>query len=449
MTKKLPTLLGLFLVGVLVFGLALATRAVSRVTTIFSRAQADLEPAGVGTANVTDTSFGVFWTTDLSTTGAVFYGRSEALSDGAAVDDRDLSGNAGKYSTHFVRVSGLKPATKYFFKVATDGVNFGDKTSGGQAFFVTTGRVLLQGPKVEPIFGKVLDASGSPLAGIVVTWEGAGAGKIAAMSKSDGSYVLAVGNARDLSGDNYVSFSSGAAETVTLDGGVSGVARISCQWGTDRPLPTVRLGETVDCLRKTGGKAAGLGFKTGVLPAGVATGSGTLTVNLSEGEKVSSTIPTFSGKAGANQIVQVTVQSPEVLSGTVKADSSGNWSWTPPVALSPGRHTVTITIVNADGTKQTVVRNFTVSGDSPILPITSGTPSAQPQHFACVNKACVEVAGGEADTCAFDSDCTTTGALPTPPPAPPPESGATENTLLLLGLGVGALVIAILATIFL
>lgn len=213
-------------------------------------------------------------------------------------------------------------------------------------------------PVISPVYGKVTDG-----AGVLAVMN-----NFAALSKDDGSFVLPV---------------VGAAGKITL-------------YRPNQP-PTI-YGQNNE--------------KVSVF----ATPSSGLQVNLQNNSNVSSPLPTISGKAGPNQVVKITIHSDQVYTGQVIADPAGNWSWTPPTGLAPGLHTATITITNADGTTQTVTRTFTVAANSPILPITSGTPSAQP-------------------------------VAPPPPPVvpppvpiiktPPPVTGAVENTLIMLTAGLG------------
>lgn len=428
MRRKIPTLLGLVLVVFMVAGVAVTTRAFSQVTRIFSRAQQRETVQSVAVANITDSSFTVVWTTEVDLPSSVFYGRSPNLGDGVARDEREANASGGKYRTHLVRVLGLSPGTKYYFKIGAG--------SGEDApFALTTGPKLAETTATEPIFGKVVDRAKVGVSGAIAVWEANGAGKIAALSRTDGNYVLPIANVRTEDGSKYFTLELAATEKITLLGQGQTVV-ITCQSGKDRPLPTVSLGDVIDC--SSGGAAS---FKP---PAG-ATGGAILTpqVNISEGETVSNPLPTFSGKALPNQVVKILVQSDTPMSGTVVADSTGSWSWTPPANLSVGQHTVTITIVNPDGTEQTVVRSFTVTAGAPILPITSGTPSAQLTHMTCVANACVRVSGLGADTCVSDNDCVSSPSA-APPPAPPPATGAWENTFVLLTFGALFLTVGLL-----
>lgn len=427
--RRIPTLLGLVLVVALVAAVGFTTQAVQKITKIFSRAEDVSSVTNVDIANLTDTSVTVFWSTETKTAGAVFYGKSSGLGESVAVDDRDHNSAGSKYFVHFVRLTGLQPNTKYFYKIGVDTKTVGNPTKSDAPYEITTLPANKSGPIIDPIFGKVLDSSGNPIASVLTIWQSRGDQKIASLSKSDGSYVLPIGNANP---------SDGAAETISLNvGGGNPTATITCQIGKDRPLPIVKLGETIDCSKKSPVENGSVGFKTPTTSPVASPSAGGLTVNVQNGQTFNSSLPTISGKAGPNQVVQIVIHSETPYSGTVQADPSGSWSWTPPANLSPGQHTVTITIVNPNGTTMTETRTFTVESGSPILPITSGTPSATLTHLACVGATCSTVSGAGPNSCSTDGDCVATPS-PAPPPPPlvtPPPTGSLENTLILLTLG--------------
>lgn len=417
MQRKIPTLVGISLTLALLVGLAFTTTLVERVTKKFSRAEESSAPNSlVGVGNISNSGFTVYWTTDKETLGAVFWGKTTKLGDGVAVDE--------KGTAHLVRVTGLSPQQKYNFQVGSGSNSFGDPAKSGVPYEIMTGPKLTAPPASEPVYGKVLDSSGSPASGVIAVWETQGATKIVALSKGDGTYVLPVTNARTTDLSDFFLLPSGGAETISLNGGPSGKSTITCKAGLDQPLPTVKLGQDVDCSK--GGPPA---------PAPTATPAASLSTNISEGQAVSTPLPTISGKAGPNQVVKIEIHSPEIFSGTVIADPAGNWSWTPPSNLSVGQHTVTITVVNADGTTQTITRTFYVSSGESILPVTSGTPSAVLTHKECVSNSCLVVSGAGPDSCKQDTDCAP-APVATPPATPPPVTGRTENTLILLTLGV-------------
>ncbi len=379
--KKIPTLLGLVLVIGLVGVVALTTTSLQKVTSLFSKADSGqilVLPATI--ANVTDTSFSVYWIAGTSSTGVLNYGTTQSVSE-IATDDRNST-------THLVRIAGLKPSTKYYFRLK-------------ELAEVTT----LSSPPLalDPIFGKVLDTTNQAVDGAIIVWQG----KVATLSKADGSFVLPVSD---------ITLGQSEQIVVTTD---SGSATVNCTYGHDQPLPAIKLGDNVNCDGQT---------QTGfTVPANTQTTNavgGQLEVNLKDKEVVSTPLPTISGKAGPNQVVNIVVHSAVPYSGTVMADRDGNWSWTPPANLTPGSHTATITITNPDGTTQTITRQFTVVAGEPILPITSGSPSATPPPPPPIS---------------------TVSAVPVTPP-PTPATGAFENTLILVfgGFALVALGIGIL-----
>ncbi len=454
--KRIPTALGLVLVLCLIVAVAVTTQAAQKVTSLFSKASEVSNLGTVGVANTTDTSFSVYWTTDVQDDGAVYYGQTPALEIGVAMDDRDLTNPDGKYLTHLVRLTNLKPQTKYYFKVgATQSTATGDPNNNSAPYTATTGQTLTNTPTTTPAYGQVLDAASSPASDVLVLWTVPGATSIAALSKSDGNYVLPVANAQKIDLSGYFQMTATDSETISLDKGSQGQATITCKPSLDHPLPTVKLGDTVDCLKGTGSNSAATngnsnqspGFKPPSNSGSTTSTGGDIQVNITNGQIVNSPLPTISGKAGPNQTIKIEIHSVTVYSGSVQAAADGSWSWTPPANLAPGQHTVTITIVNPNGTTQVVQRTFTVSSGTPILPITSGTPSATLTHYACVNNACVQVDGAGSDSCAVDADCQpvtpTPSATPPATPATPPSTGATENTLLLLTMGAAFVILSV------
>lgn len=436
MPQKIPTIVGIFSVVILVATLTVGTHLVQNFRNPLSQAQTSASAQEIEITNITDHSATITWTTDSQTLGSVAFGKSESLSDGVAVDDRNLNSPSDRFSTHFVRLSNLNASTKYFFRINPSGEN--------AVSSFTTGPAISNPAQNEPIFGKVLTSSNQPAVGIIVLWESAQAGKISSLTKDDGSFVLPLAIARSIDLVNPFSVSPKISETITFLAGTDGSAKITCHPGKDMPLPTVKIGETLDCDQKPSSAANSLTTtstfrKSALVPP--ASSSGNLIVNIQDKETVSNEQPTFSGRSGANQIVNIKVESDPVYSGTVKADPAGNWSWTPPANLAPGEHTVTITIVGADGSVQTIKRTFVVQAGSPILPITSGTPSATLTHFGCSNNSCTQFSGAGSDSCVTDSDCVATSSSDTQatvstPPEKPPQTGAVENTIVMLTLGL-------------
>ncbi|WP_407200781.1 Ig-like domain-containing protein [Enterobacter cloacae] len=86
---------------------------------------------------------------------------------------------------------------------------------------------------------------------------------------------------------------------------------------------------------------------------------------MQKGETTNDTTPTLSGSAAPGDVVSI-LDNGKVI-GTVKADSSGKWSFTPDTALADGQHTFTVTATDAAGNART-------SGSFPIV-IDTAAPS--------------------------------------------------------------------------
>ncbi|MEQ4976856.1 Ig-like domain-containing protein [Enterobacter cloacae] len=86
---------------------------------------------------------------------------------------------------------------------------------------------------------------------------------------------------------------------------------------------------------------------------------------MQKGESTNDTTPTLSGSAAPGDVVSI-LDNGKVI-GTVKADSSGKWSFTPDTALADGQHTFTVTATDSAGNART-------SGTFPIM-IDTAAPS--------------------------------------------------------------------------
>ena len=89
---------------------------------------------------------------------------------------------------------------------------------------------------------------------------------------------------------------------------------------------------------------------------------------MQKGETTNDTTPTLSGSAAPGDVVSI-LDNGKVI-GTVKADSSGKWVFTPDSALADGQHTFTVTATDAAGNART-------SGTFPIVIDTAAPAPAE------------------------------------------------------------------------
>ncbi len=123
-------------------------------------APASLTIDAVRVTNVSDFAFTVSWLTDLPASGQVHYGPTPAL--GHSQND---DAGAGPY-THHVTLSGLIPATTYYFDVVADGQVDDNGGAHHQLTLPPTGGIQ---PEADYFWGYVYEADGvTPAAGAIV-----------------------------------------------------------------------------------------------------------------------------------------------------------------------------------------------------------------------------------------------------------------------------------------
>jgi len=371
--RRIPTILGLFIL--LIGGLA-GLLLVKNAPRWLVGAKPEITPKQIKITNLTDNSFTVSWITDEQTVGFVQYGAGRELSF-TALDDRDqLSGQQGKFWAHHATLKNLKPATNYFFKINSGGKTF---DNNGQPYQVLTAPTV-QGtmPTNDVAYGIILKQDGSPAEGVIVYLSLANAAPLSTLTKASGSWVIPLNLARSADLSSWATYDKEASvEEIFVQGGPAGTATAVAVTKYDSPLPTITLGGSFDFRKAppqptpTSGQSSSssrFSVEEGTSP------SVSLTIiNPSEGEEVNTSKPEFLGTGPAGESLTIAINSPETLTSQVTINEDGTWSWVPPSDLSPGQHTVTVSL--ADGRK--ITRSFRVLAvGSSDLPSFTASPSA-------------------------------------------------------------------------
>lgn len=176
----------------------------------------------------------------------------------------------------------------------------------------------------------------------------------------------------------------GSTVHVIVDGSEIGTAVVNAQgsWtftpGTDLPDgPHAITFNATDVAGNTGSTTApfNLTVDTGVPSAPVIStagdNAGSIQTPLSSGQSTDDTTPTLNGTATANATVTVYENGQPV--GTVQADGTGAWSFTPSTPLTSGSHTWTATVTDAAGNVSLNSPDFTLIVDTtaPNAPVIS------------------------------------------------------------------------------
>lgn len=398
--KHIPTILGLFILGVgLVGGILLVNN--SNTNSFLPRASPETTPKNLKITNVTDTSFTVSWVTDSKTPGYIKYGVSAANLATTVTDDRDqISGSVGLFKTHHVTIRSLKANTTYYYKIGTGTKELYD--NNGSPYTTTT--VQSSSLPAKTVYGEIKSAAGTAGAGALVYVSSADMAPLSAVAQTNGSWVISLATARkkDMRGaavltndtvldilvvSNQDDTTSVVAATLAQAQPVADITLGKNQDFTTAQTQAVALSqETVPATETTQSK-----FTAQLLaPATESLGSVQSFAILypADGEVISATLPEIRGQGPASLSATLSLTGPSAQSATVVGDTKGMWKWTPTVKLKTGTYTLTAkatiggkltTLTRAfqvDPSKTTPA--FTASTSAVPVPIATSAPTAIP-----------------------------------------------------------------------
>lgn len=372
-SRRVPTIVAIL---ILLIGVTAGVVLVNKGSSLFIKANPGITPQQIKVTNIGEDSFSVSWLTDNPTIGLVQYSTSGGPSL-TARDDRDqVSGQQKEFLAHQTTIKGLKPATIYNYKIISGGKTF----DNNQLYRVTTAPQFQgQIPANDAAYGMVIDKNGSPAEGVIVYISLANATTLSTLTKSSGSWVIPLNLARSTDLSAFATYDKEASILeIFFQGGQLGVATVVTTAKDDSPLPTITLGKSYDFRagipkeqKETTSVPSSSKFFVEETLAPVS--SDLKITSPSSGEEINSAKPEIFGTGPAGESLTITVNSPATLSAQIAVDADGTWTWTPPSSLTPGEHTVTVSL--ADGRK--VSRFFTVlAAGTSDLPSFTSTPSA-------------------------------------------------------------------------
>jgi len=384
--KRIPTIIALL---ILILGIVGGIFLIKNTSRWFAGANPEIIPKEVKITNITENSFTISWITDAQVPGFVKYGTDEEIAF-TAQDDRDqLSGNQGSFFTHHVTVKGLTPSTNYFFKISSGGKLF---DNNGQLYQVSTGPTI-QGPSRESdvAYGTILKQDGSPAEGVIVYLTLTNASPLSTITRSSGNWVIPLNLARSTDLSSWLIYDKEASvEEIFVQGGPAGTATAISVTKNDSPLPPITLGGNFDfrqalpsptptpTLSPTS-STSGFSVEKFATPTPVLK-----IINPSQGEEVNTFTPEIFGTGPSGERLTIVVESPETIQGEVVISPDGRWRWTPPKNLSPGQHTVTVSLPNGQRVSHSFVvlaageentPSFTSSPSATLAPTPTLTPT--------------------------------------------------------------------------
>ncbi len=418
--SKIPTILGLVILVVGIFAgvFFLNMNQVFRIG-----ADTAVTPKDIRTSNISDNSVTVSWTTDKESADFLTWGENQ----GSVNKVEKESQSDEKFFTHSVTLTGLKPATTYFYKINSEGTNFDNK---GIPWEFTTGASLEANKNSLLISGSIIRASGQPEKRALV-YANIGGYMLSTLTSDTGNFVFQLGSVRGADLQNYAQIDK--AQTlveISVQAGPNGVASATVFPQSAKPIPPIILGQIYDFRNLPPAGEGQIPTANLNLPAessqeskfsippssGSPAPTSVILENIKEGETVTSTKPEFFGKGPGGQVITITIESESPIQGTVQIPQNGSWSYSPPENLAPGAHTITISWKDATGITRSLTRSFIVQASE--LPAFESTPS---QTLA-------------------PTPTGTPVVTASPSPAPPiPQTGSLTPTILLSIMGLAVL----------
>ncbi len=430
--KKIPTLIGLLIITIGIFGTSFLVRNLGPLST---RATPSEIPQEVKITNLSNNSLTISWTTQDEVAGSVLFWNEEKNQQ-LAVDARDKSENAGSYKTHFINLSALTPTTPYFFTLNSGKSSYNNNDS---PYKVTTNS---SSPRAKiQIQGEVLNSDSSPGKNVLIYSRLGEVFSASAFTSSSGEWALFVEDNGQKSLALFLTDGQ-TNSTVKIDFPVTAVAPIT-------------LGQDYDFTKKVEEqtKEATLsGQKTSPkfnLDSGSKSVNAPQILNPKEGDKFIDAQPRFSGTALKGSDIKIVIQSPKTIEATVKADKNGSWSYRPQTPLTSGEHTITITAPDGNGIMRSITQSFQVfaSGSQVALPSTPSASSGQGPSATPTTKVSPTppLAGQAATPTATPTEIITPTQIPIPTkaPRPIPVTADTLPSMALGGFGVLAFILGL------
>lgn len=440
--NKFPTFVGILMIIGIVGSIGFAERMFRAP----SGASGSKEPRNVRVTNITGSSFTVSWISDAPTAGTLLVSAPN-MSNRIYYDERDQTGKINKYDTHSITVRDAHPATIYSYKLMSDGTQYLDN---GKPYIIQTPSSLPTNTStLEPAYGTIYKNDGQPGGDILVYLTLDGGQELSTLTKPSGVWLIALNQVRTLDLSSFLPTLERMDESI--------IARdhehetvTSTDTLNDAPVPDMTIGKNYD-FRKQQAKTisnSALALRTtptappqapsNTLPVGWAvlgdSSTRSYTVSLTspvQGATLTTTLPLVQGTGIPNKYIGISLGLSTPITGSVKVEANGLWSFTPPKPLPPGKQSVTISTVDATQKSVAITHTFEIfkSGTQVLGVATpSGTLTTTPATTVTIAPESV---------------------IPTSTLSaqPPPTSGYELPTILLLLLGVGLFVGGAAATV--
>ena len=357
--KKIPTILGLV---ILIGGVFVGVFLTNKNTNFISKASGDCSPINPQITNITDNSVSVSFLTESSCL-------SSLVINNQTIENTATLGDNKKSKIHYFDIDNLEDSSEYEYYFINDGKNY--KQSSYKLKTATNPNGLI--PSSNLAWGRVYTSDLKAASKVMVFVNIPGASPLSALVTSSGNWNISLTNSFNESKTNRFTPTANTSEEIIVIDQEKGRTQISANTSQNNPTPDIILGQNqFSSLPITFDAETNSGYLPSITPA---PNSKELDIlNPKDEESISSKKPDFFGTGPINSKIQIKVESPIVYNDEISTNSDGSWNWSPPADLTPGEHTITVT-VNENGIDKIISRRFTVlAADNPLS--YSASPSA-------------------------------------------------------------------------
>ncbi|KKQ23586.1 MAG: hypothetical protein US40_C0002G0129 [Candidatus Roizmanbacteria bacterium GW2011_GWC2_37_13] len=366
--KKIPTLLGLFVVIFIVF---LFLNILNRSAIPSKASKSNIRRIEV--TNLSPIQVTIYWQGQDKEMGWIVYGeKSDALVN-IALDNRDVNEKKSPYLNHYVTLRNLKPGVHYYYAVISQNQKI--VRPDGSFFEFTTPLVSSAKTKIDPATGKVLNANLSPLVNAtVLLYVDEKTVPLSTLTKDSGEWLIPLNSFYDKSTLEEKSFSGEEKARIEI---INEEAEMSSIVNKLKDLSlsaeTIIIGKNYDFTQDADVLSASTGFKNNRNESEIRI------IYPEENSLIPGRKPLIKGISLPNEEVFITINSNKTYSARIISDKNGNWNYLVPEDLDLGLHTITIKTKDNNGKEVTILRSFTIvaneGNEGKVLGTASGEPT--------------------------------------------------------------------------
>jgi len=344
---KIPTILGIVL---LITSLVVGIYLTGQKTSLFTKASSTCIPAQILITNITDNSFVVAFSTDSDCLASLVINNLALQDSRYSKTDNALLPS----KTHFFEITNLNQNTDYQFSLISDG----ETHTNPDYHAKTSSKPKSAIPNANLAWGKVLTPDNQPASGSIVLLQIEGATLLSSLVTSSGNWNISLASSFNEAKDDWFTPPENQREEIIVLSEDGTVTQVAGNTSNNNPVPDIVVGQN-QLVSNFVAPSTQTSSLQSVSPV---QSQPTLNItNPKEGESVASPRPQFFGTGPINSKITLIVESTPIFSESINTDALGAWKWSPGQDLSSGKHTISISSVDAStGIVNTISHQFTV-----------------------------------------------------------------------------------------